>query len=824
MSIYQSKEFWELVNHLKNDKKLNSIKNPYDRMRMLVKRNRSKLRKFGDFILEKCINYSTAHSKSMVIAEYCLDHAKLVTQKFDQGNEFGKMEYNYLMTTWNQALRYLPIDWEHWPTLLILMRLYLNRARIHFDCGQNMKALSDLRHASSVLRYYNNPEMVLDHFDTSDQSLLVLMLSLKTKLLLEITDCDASESKNGNRPPFHQMIYQVIESHRISSLQDIESLKLQTRKDIKNALDIINILDSIEDEYNQFMLLKDPIEHQVAKINYVQSNKIQLTQSSSLNHDYGRYYVANKKIEKKETLLLERAFSLVFFKDYFHSFCNYCHKMLHTFWPCANCTEVVFCSVKCSILATNEYHRDECCILGLMLDKLESCFYSLAHIYRNWSKFGLNLALQFEQNAQSERTKCDNTNQRKYEDQLNFDPINHYLGSSNILTKMFKEQSQQDKQVMYQTFTSLLSHRGKRADIHEALVTGMAVALVHFLIYKGKLKKSTLDNIEQYSRLLENVAIAINRIHTNGFAWATDSTVLVNNPNQINNNNSESEVVKVASCVFLISCFFNHSCYPNADWEITHNGTIFFTTNRSIGPGEQLTICYGPKKNMDFEKRQSRLYDDYCFFCHCVVCMKDAANLGNTLKCPNTNCLGPVVMNKYQACLLCGHKIGNKTGDFLNKIANQSFEKFIQIYQELYNNQNSKKKISLVTFYNWVRGLAKNNVLKRYRQQREKEEQKEEQEEEDSFVRLQNMVIPLNIEPNLVIEMNRAQITNKRLIKLEKHLNLSAGVIFGASYHLLEKCTLLLKVYSSSSINFLLIKHCFIRFTTRQNFMNKVTT
>ncbi|KPM06712.1 SET and MYND domain-containing protein 4-like protein [Sarcoptes scabiei] len=138
------------------------------------------------------------------------------------------------------------------------------------------------------------------------------------------------------------------------------------------------------------------------------------------------------------------------------------------------------------------------------------------------------------------------------------------------------------------------------------------------------------------------------RICTNGFCWSRKSE---DNPN---------ELTRVASCICLVSSFFNHSCNPNVAWSVDENG-ITLRALRSIRPGEQLTISYGPKRSNDFDQRQSRLKEDYCFFCQCVACRIDAAIKRFALKCSATeNCPGPLLANRYESCLSCGKKTPKK--------------------------------------------------------------------------------------------------------------------------------------------------------------------
>ncbi|KAI2809401.1 hypothetical protein BLOT_000550, partial [Blomia tropicalis] len=114
----------------------------------------------------------------------------------------------------------------------------------------------------------------------------------------------------------------------------------------------------------------------------------------------------------------------------------------------------------------------------------------------------------------------------------------------------------------------------------------------------------------------------------------------------------------VANCQCLVGSLINHSCVPNTTWE-WNDGIIRFTTKVAIPKGTEITITYGPSKDMTYVKRQERL-NHYFFACKCAICLADAYR-GNNLRC--TRCDGPVVFNAAAnqekhlngKCLLCYH-------------------------------------------------------------------------------------------------------------------------------------------------------------------------
>ena len=275
----------------------------------------------------------------------------------------------------------------------------------------------------------------------------------------------------------------------------------------------------------------------------------------------------------------------------------------------------------------------------------------------------------------------------------------------------------------------------------------MAIALAYCLMYKGVLQKDIICDHLAYSRLLEHIATSLIRACTNGFCWSKEVQ-------------STAKMIKVASCMSLVATLVNHSCNPNVIWHIS-DGIIHYNSLRSIKVGESLTICYGPRKSNEFNWRQNELLSHYCFQCRCEACMTEVANMDDTLKCQSSTgqCSGPLVLSQLNTCLECGHKwpMKNTQIEQLKETLKRSSDKF------------------------------KRTILKLHQDNIDKFQRNKSEKVPDRFKRDK-----VSLETS--VKLNQAVITQCRLDKLEKHLSIFSSVIYGASYHLLEKCTLLLKV------------------------------
>lgn len=75
----------------------------------------------------------------------------------------------------------------------------------------------------------------------------------------------------------------------------------------------------------------------------------------------------------------------------------------------------------------------------------------------------------------------------------------------------------------------------------------------------------------------------------------------------------------VGSAVYMLPSMYNHDCDPNAHILWIENAKARLKALRDIEPGEELRICY-IDASMDYEARQSLLYQGFGFRCQCLRC------------------------------------------------------------------------------------------------------------------------------------------------------------------------------------------------------------
>lgn len=157
----------------------------------------------------------------------------------------------------------------------------------------------------------------------------------------------------------------------------------------------------------------------------------------------GRYFVANDDIPSKQIVFRERPYSTVILEESLQLLCQNCFKYVpYTFYPCAACTQVVYCSVKCAKI--NELvHKYECGLHEFWLNKSKSTF----HIFKLLNRLGLANIFKLDEEQTSESTE-------KYN-------INSYIYDSDQKEMIEYEMDEQTKFNAYRTFLDLSDHNEK---------------------------------------------------------------------------------------------------------------------------------------------------------------------------------------------------------------------------------------------------------------------------------------------------------------------------------------------------------------------------
>lgn len=721
-----SDDYKNLVLKIESDKLYQKQNDRFKRMRYLVKTRHRQLFQYGEKLMKACGDYERKHLKSLSTA---LSYAERAKSEFKKSNKFSE-----LARLSNLALRYFPQDWNNWKIMSSIVDTYLHRAVHYFNNRSYEEAYFDLKHCSSVLFNFRDKVTMHEHFKR-EPDLLVTVLVLKIHLFDHVNLDNKIQDMLvvlANSPEgLLQLSRPCIDDMKVILMQ------VQVETMFRWLEDIDRLFSQYEEEKFQ--------NNNLFKENFQLSPKIRLDH----HRNGGRCYRSSAHIHKNETILLERPISFVMFSENLFDYCSYCCRSMSTFWPCGKCIEISFCSYRCSMLASEQFHKYECGIYGMILGKEN--FYSLAHVFRLYSTFGITMV-----------TKCEDEIIKSASNQPSFNVELSYIQQESIRTKPIYRLNSEEKYQVCRAITSLLHHRGKRDSIRESSHTVLSFSLIYYFIHCGLLKDTILQDFEMLSRLAENLCTAMLRTCTNGFCWAEERDK--------RDDSGTKEIVKVASCICFVSSFFNHSCEPNVQWAITESG-ISLQSLRNIEPGELLSICYGPKRWNEFAQRQSRLRDDYCFYCRCMVCLRDSARINTALHCfADPNCPGPVLLNKYEACLTCEYsEVKLNTAWCMVSKLERTSNKFMNTIKTMIEPRITTKDILLSCVGLKRKPRTMNNVHK------------------DS--------------KNLALQYPSLNVKMKKLEKLEKYFKTYVNCVYRSSYHLFDKCALMLYAYNQFGLD-----------------------
>lgn len=432
-----------------------------------------------------------------------------------------------------------------------------------------------------------------------------------TAVLYCIDVCLDLEGGKTNLALLNKKIYCLIKLGQCASalalLEEIISQpELFRRKETHSKAHFVAIKEMLIQDGNTTNLVSKEGEATVAAVGgegyftYEKDPRVKIEHSPVV----GRHFIATETIPGGTVLLRERPYSLVLELDYWKRKCSSCHLDLkHKFFPCVYCTEPTFCDRACFQTAWQTFHRHECGMASLA----RGMTMPAAHVFRILSRMGPLEAFDVE------ASKGDYS-------------IDDYLAETATGDVPEIEKTRQQKESAFRMSSILWDHNDKHGAYSNAHHTVVAVEVATLLdIAHGYRQRR--PSTEFLLQFVDSIMVHIRRIIFNVFGWHeynADWTVRGH----------------VANCQCLVGSLINHSCVPNTSWD-WRDGIISFTTRREISKGSEITITYGPSKDVNYGKRQERL-NYYYFACRCDLCKLDALKADN-LRC--RTCNGPVLFD-----------------------------------------------------------------------------------------------------------------------------------------------------------------------------------
>lgn len=422
----------------------------------------------------------------------------------------------------------------------------------------------------------------------------------------------------------YRMLANIIQENEkilsIDKLKQFKKLKKQSRK-FKSPFGIDDRQSSMDDS------LDVTIDRRI-KIAKIQCDRYD--------------FQTNAEIAANTEILSEQPMIISFTADFLHDYCHNCHKKVtNTFWPCFNCTEVVFCTKKCAEHALHTFHQYECGLLSLMREKLGN---QSTTVYRDFIQLPqLNLAIH--------RDEVSNLNKDSHQSIMK-----KILYSNHTLSQFqtFSFQSCLDQ--LEQTTKGLELEQARQwffisqRELYQRIVrrkplrrsVELCNAIILFMIYCYKMNV----DMQQFERkdlieIIEHFAISFVRTQLNEYSWQQKE-------------NQERQQVASFQCLF--GSHINHECEPNAEW--TFDGKKFVVkTIKNIAANESITITYGVPKDYSLLKRQRYLQNLY-IMCACTKCLEETRNSYFAIRCEYCNGPIPYDVNEFvnDWCMMCERK------------------------------------------------------------------------------------------------------------------------------------------------------------------------
>ena len=334
----------------------------------------------------------------------------------------------------------------------------------------------------------------------------------------------------------------------------------------------------------------------------------------------GRHIVAKEDIQMADILFIERPFSSVLLPEYYKNYCHNCYCKLSNVavMPCLKCTQVRFCSEKCSEDSWQRYHRYECGFLDVLHD------IGIAHLaLRTLLISGVDNAIGVAITSDSPSTSSI-----------------PYLSD-------------------YSSVFSLVDHSND-FNFEDTVSYSLVASLLLVLTEKIKLvEKQTKDAKIVGGILLKHILQLI----TNGHAISAQDNIE-------SSFGLAFEDKRIATALYPTVSLMNHSCDPNVC--ATYDKSVLFVrAAKPIAKGQEVMNCYGPHcKRMSTKDRQSALLEQYFFKCDCNPCLS-SDDLSRALKCDQCN--DAIVAKDYQNsdhfCRNC-KKTDFNANEMLKKVEN----------------------------------------------------------------------------------------------------------------------------------------------------------
>lgn len=334
-----------------------------------------------------------------------------------------------------------------------------------------------------------------------------------------------------------------------------------------------------------------------------------------VDEELGDHLVAGETIPANTVIIEEKIFSSVLAQPYLLKVCNECHlrETSLILWPCARCSDVVFCSPECETksVATGK-HRFLCGMHGYFAGQPDALAFETIYLLLKHIQLDKLFAPGLANNA-IEVSSVD-TFLRLY---------NYRHGQFNAL-EMFKYIVSRKAKCTLFNQQYILHH------LQEAFFLGLLM-----MIQKNRDIRE-MDR-EQRARFFRYIFDALVHVDMAKFSWF---------------NHTVSTNDKIGEHYVPAAAFLNHRCQPNAAVYFVNN-IIHVAAKHQLAPNELVTISFEGKHSIVQLSGRHALNR---LFCMCKLCEVEMYFAKGILCC--RHCASAVFMlvdDRFDAtCLNCG--------------------------------------------------------------------------------------------------------------------------------------------------------------------------
>lgn len=374
----------------------------------------------------------------------------------------------------------------------------------------------------------------------------------------------------------------------------------------------------------------------------------------------GRGLRAIVDISPNDVILRETAYSSILDYDRFSDFCYNCLTKLplNHFYPCYNCTQVRFCSIKC--VDSCSYHSYECHLIDLIKK----------HTNETNLAYRMSLRIILDQ----EPDEIINSLEK-------FDQLKVKEGSNG------KNDDDEEQQLLPSGYLGLLQLVDHKENQHP--LTEVTAFLTSFTLNRRSKFKKVFNTFN-----MENVLASLFLKHARQIKWNAMSisyrSLMLSDFN-INVKILKEELIGVG--IFHIQLLINHSCQPNIKTAKFNGNQVTLSSIEKINKSDEILNSYGMfSKWQGFDYRSNYLLQNYYFNCNCKSCINKIEPTIRSFRC--YTCNGPIITEKLEDtsqstnCSKCNRHIDSTELSKLKKgqvTANQTIAAAIKFLNEYIN-------------------------------------------------------------------------------------------------------------------------------------------